>query len=462
MHKIRIPEIPEKYDFNRTKTDKIAIILYNNNNTSNDVIDELLDKINNNNIDFYLTEHSSYKSFSKYWAIKIKNPVGFIPGLELGIKYACSYSHSQSMCYKKYILIDHNHISEINVDNIKKMIRVNSTLNGIFSKYCVCFNAEWLDTIRYFNHYNSSDKSFDTFLKPYCNYEMINNTIEKIKEKKNVDVKNIQAKFPTNQKSNKVAMVIVNYNMEERCSQICKNIKEKVKNPVDFYVVDNGSDLVNSSPHTTIWLRKNVQTSNGWNMGIAYSNAVRHTNKSAYFGYWIWITSSLFDTTQNDILSPMVQYLEQHPKTQTICPYISNRTNSWPHLFKKGVVPREVIFVDNLATLYRTEWFDSIRYFDPNEIRGFGVDMENGFLVRYCGYNSVVDDRVGIQKHSGIAYSMKRMNANSSSREQLALKEMKTILTARYGTDYPKLNRGTISLKKGIFTNRRGTWTYII
>ena len=34
-------------------------------------------------------------------------------------------------------------------------------------------------------------------------------------------------------------MVIVNYNMEERCSQICTNIKEKVEHPVDFFVVDN-------------------------------------------------------------------------------------------------------------------------------------------------------------------------------------------------------------------------------
>ena len=42
-------------------------------------------------------------------------------------------------------------------------------------------------------------------------------------------------------------------------------------------------------------------------------------------------------------------------------------------------------FLDNLATLWRAEWFESIGLFDADELRGFGVELETSYLARYSG-----------------------------------------------------------------------------
>lgn len=82
--------------------------------------------------------------------------------------------------------------------------------------------------------------------------------------------------------SKRVAAIVVNYNMVERANSIAEGIKKHVKWPVDVIVVDNGSDLKESppSPHTAIRLEANVQTTNGWQMGIEYAKALGHVSSS--------------------------------------------------------------------------------------------------------------------------------------------------------------------------------------
>ena len=80
--------------------------------------------------------------------------------------------------------------------------------------------------------------------------------------------------------SKRVAAIVVNYNMVERANSIAEGIKKHVKWPVDIIVVDNGSDLKESppSPYTAIRLEANVQTTNGWQMGIEYAKALGHVS----------------------------------------------------------------------------------------------------------------------------------------------------------------------------------------
>jgi hypothetical protein len=84
--------------------------------------------------------------------------------------------------------------------------------------------------------------------------------------------------------SKRVAAIVVNYNMLERANSIAEGIKKHVKWPVDVIVVDNGSDLKESppSPHTAIRLEANVQTTNGWQMGIEYAKALGHVSSSPW------------------------------------------------------------------------------------------------------------------------------------------------------------------------------------
>ena len=430
----------EDYKYRRKPNNKKAIILYNNDNNTNK-IDNIYNKHHSNDIDIIIVELKS-NNISKNWSVIIKNKIEFLEGIQLGINYATHLSHSLSVYYDGFIIVDHNLLFSFDIK------LCNNCIYGIEMNNCFYFNGEWLDSIRGFNPMLRKTNMIHE-LRQYCNPKHFTQQI--------LDPQN---KFGLYNTINKIAMVLVNYNMPERTDQIYESIVKYVKYDVDFYIVDNGSDLVAPSKYTTIWLRINMQTTNGWNMGICYANTIRNTLKFDYYGFWVWITTSSYNTEENDILTPMINYLDQHPKTMAICPSIKNG-DSWGHLKKEGNIPKEVIFVDNLATVYRTKWFDSIRYFDPNEIRGFGVDIENGILTRYCGYKCVVDHRTTINKPSGIAYRMKRMNADSGKRGQIALKEMQTILKDRYG-DYGSLYTKKVDISNGIFTNRKGTWFYDI
>eukprot|EP01043_Picozoa_sp_COSAG02_P060264 COSAG02_NODE_7838_length_2824_cov_2.040734_2_plen_271_part_00 len=102
--------------------------------------------------------------------------------------------------------------------------------------------------------------------------------------------------------SKRIAAIVVNYNMVERANSIAEGIKKHVKWPVDVIVVDNGSDLKESppSPHTAIRLEANVQTTNGWQMGIEYAKALGHVSSSL----WIHLATLL--------LSSCIQLVRAH------------------------------------------------------------------------------------------------------------------------------------------------------
>jgi|EP01043_Picozoa_sp_COSAG02_P060263 hypothetical protein len=192
--------------------------------------------------------------------------------------------------------------------------------------------------------------------------------------------------------------------------------------------------------------------------------------------YWVWITSSDYVESEGDVLTPMAQYMIDNPKVVGMCPGLTaDSTTGWPHL-KRGkdhTKVREVKFIDNLATLWRAEWFDSIGNYDPDELRGFGVEMEASYLARYSGRTVVVDDRVQIKKTSGVAYKMKRMNADAGKRGDTAVKEMRNLLGMRYGdgkfeggyTTWSNMPHDKLppdndfnKNPRAFFTNRRNTW----
>jgi hypothetical protein len=274
--------------------------------------------------------------------------------------------------------------------------------------------------------------------------------------------------------SKRIAAIIVNYNMVERADSIASAIKKNVKWPVDVIVVDNGSDLTKPSKHTAIRLEANVQTSNGWLMGIEYAKALGHAYGYCHMAYWIWITSSDYLTDQGDILTPMAQYMVDNPDVVGVVPSLDKEsTTGWDHLFKRGNKVRDVKFIDNLATLWRAEWFDSIGTYDPDELRGFGVELESSYLARYSGRRVVVDDRVQMRKTSGVAYKMGRMQAKGNIRGDTALKEMRNLLGHRYGggdfeggyTTWSNMPHDKLPPDndfsrnpRAFFTNRRNTW----
>jgi hypothetical protein len=247
----------------------------------------------------------------------------------------------------------------------------------------------------------------------------------------------------------RVAIILANYNMPERADAIAEHIKKHMKPWMyDLILVGNGSDQVPPAKNTTILLRRNRQTCGGWLAGLDYADfLVKHKLQFPYFAYWIMITSMEFVDGFEDILSPMVQFLEQHKNAVVIHPALTeDSTTAWNHLIARNTYPqfsspRRTWMVDNIAALYRAEWFDSIRRFDPFLTYAWGTDLETCYLARKQGRGIYVDERVRVKKVTNIGYTMDRMGETAASRTDIAYAEMSRILEKRYGAEWNAILR---------------------
>lgn len=244
--------------------------------------------------------------------------------------------------------------------------------------------------------------------------------------------------FPRNllKDNYKVAIFIVNYNMPERAEALYKNVKENSRWPIDIYLIDNGSDIKNIAKGTNVFIKRNVQTCRGWLEGL---KAAQISNKQ-YFAYMFLITSANF-ISDEDPITPMVEFLIKNKKAVGIHPALTKEsTTNWKHLItREGGSPRQTWMIDNIASLYRADWFDSIGWFDKELIYAWGIDLETCYLARKQGRTIWVDERVQVTKITNIAYKMKRMNMSADQRSKLAGQNMKDILSKRYGENYWEL-----------------------
>lgn len=236
----------------------------------------------------------------------------------------------------------------------------------------------------------------------------------------------------------RIAIVLTNYNMPERTDALFTQIATYVQWPHDIFVVDNGSDLVEPARFTNVKIEKNVQTTGGWLAGLNVADANEAHMGFKYFAYWFLITSAEYPDSSGDVLSPMAQWLVDNPDAAGIHPALTaDSTTSWKHLITRGGdKPRRTWMLDNIASLYRADFFNRIGRFDPALRYGWGVDLETSFKARMAGYSLWVDERVQIRKITDIGYTMRRMNMTAEERQVLAGVNMGQVLGGRYGSQW--------------------------
>jgi hypothetical protein len=109
-----------------------------------------------------------------------------------------------------------------------------------------------------------------------------------------------------------------------------------------------------------------------------------------------------------------------------------------------GSQPRQTWFIDNIASLYRADWFDHVGRFDPDLTYAWGIDLETCWKARKDGRSLWIHEGVKVEKVSDIGYTMNRMNMSAEERAQRATYNMWSVLTRKYGSDweYMMLNEG--------------------
>lgn len=225
--------------------------------------------------------------------------------------------------------------------------------------------------------------------------------------------------------------------MPERTDALCEHIAYTVKHPHDFYIVDNGSDLVKPSKYTTVYLDENKQTTGGFLAGV--DAAVK--SGEDYFAYWFIITSAKFPIVDwsNPLgyLMPMLQL----PNTFAIHPAVHFNYSAWEQWMSprppdntRGI--RRVWGMDYIAALISTEKYHAIGGFRPELTMAWGVPGECNWKARKNGWKLYINDTYVIDKETDIGYDMGRMNMSAERRRELAGKQSDDVLAPIYGKDY--------------------------
>ncbi len=230
--------------------------------------------------------------------------------------------------------------------------------------------------------------------------------------------------------TDKVAVLIVNYNMPERTDALVERL-ERSGYPHDTIVIGNGSDIVAPSKYTTLQLDHNVQTTGGWLAGL-------DSLKEKYFAYMFLITSAEIPEQKNDIIGTLAGTLKDDKLAVGVHPALTaDSTTAWTHLITTGTSGiRRTWMIDNIASMYRADWFDSVGRFDPELIYGWGIDIETCWKAREQNRTLWIDERIHVKKITDIGYKMKRMNMSADKRRKLAGDNMRDVLSRKYGDNW--------------------------
>lgn len=222
--------------------------------------------------------------------------------------------------------------------------------------------------------------------------------------------------------------------MPERTDALVESIKKYVECSYKLFVIDNGSDIIHPSDYTNVYFGKNIQTTNGW------LEALKHaTLYNNFFAYWFLITSAEY-VEEKDILSPMLWYMREDEIVVGVHPALTeDSTTAWEHLRTRNKdlgLFRKTWMIDNIASLYRADWFDKIGRFDSNLKYAWGIDLETSYIARKQGKSLYVADHLTIKKVTNIGYTMDRMNMSAEDRERKARQNMEIVLSEKYGDDW--------------------------
>lgn len=228
----------------------------------------------------------------------------------------------------------------------------------------------------------------------------------------------------------KTALFIVNYNMPERADDLYEHL-DKTKTDTDVFLIDNGSDITPPALHTNILLEENCQTTNGWIKGL---ESVKSSGaKYDIYGFLITSTRIIGD---RDILKTLLEDFED-PGVVAVHPSLTlESTTNWEHLKRVGKTPRRTWMIDNIFSLWRSDYFDAQGGWDKDLIFAHGIDLELCWKARRDGRKILVDDRVMVEKITDIGYTLNRMNMSAEDRRKKGWNNMNEVLTRKYGSGY--------------------------
>jgi len=137
-------------------------------------------------------------------------------------------------------------------------------------------------------------------------------------------------------------------------------------------------------------------------------------------------------------LTPLAAHLMANDDAAVISPALTqDSTTIWHHMIARGGrKPRRTWYVDQIAALYRADWWHQQGGFDEDLIYAHGIGLEMCWKARKQDKSIWVHEAAHVKKVTDIGYTMQRMNMSADERRRRAKRNMDVVLGNRYGLNY--------------------------
>ena len=239
-----------------------------------------------------------------------------------------------------------------------------------------------------------------------------------------------------------VAILLPHYNMPERADHLYEWVEANVRWPHHWVIVDDGSDMVMPSDHTTIRLRRRQEFIGATMVGLAYIKALEVSEGLRFGAYWMLTTSIRFPDPSayggQDILEGLMTAMRSDAQCVGVHPSLIPPVDglAWTCMLQRGGgQPRRVWGIDNTASLVDASWWDAGDWLDPRLQIGWGLMLDACYQGRRDGRTFYVHDGFPIHKDQGNAEKMGR-RGDRERRCALGGQQMHAVLTPKYGPDF--------------------------
>jgi len=203
------------------------------------------------------------------------------------------------------------------------------------------------------------------------------------------------------EKINKIAILLINFNLPDLTNKLVEQIKRNIKFPYELFLLDNGSEPNKRSKYATHILEKNI----GLNGGIEYLyNIVK--NKKEFDAYW-FLCNDIELEENIDYLSEIINAYDKLTKNYKVAMLVPS------YFFKDGEpVPDNMKRRENsyLRPAVWVEWnaiFITKNFMQKFFKNGFGLktrhafhDVVSNFIAWKNGYGCFIMDNLSI-RHLG-------------------------------------------------------------
>lgn len=213
-------------------------------------------------------------------------------------------------------------------------------------------------------------------------------------------------------------------------------LKSLVKVPVEYVVLDNGSDSDKFASCTTHFKSPNTRLTGGMN----------HILKEAKDSDYVWLCTNdiAFNTTVDPVQS-MIDCINNNPQIGCIHPSLIEPVPNYafPWMINKNVgCTTGHSMVDIICPFFTKKAMDANAWeFDPQFAYGWGIDYDMCYKIRKAGMQIAVDHSLIATHQTSVTYDSGRDKEFKNRNEYYnkAFENMSFVMAGKYGPNWRKL-----------------------